>query len=106
MDHVETCIIFPLSPNSDQPQFSPNDIHTMSRDYVSFLATFICFCVTVLFYRYLCFVVNQIKLQSQLQSQLNDHQRENALIFPQILSTYSLKKCMEISLENLLVIGA
>ena len=45
-------------------------------------------------------MVNQIKLQSQL----NDHQRENALIFSQILSTYSLKKCMEISLENLLVI--
>ena len=27
-------IINPLSPNSDQHQFSPNDIHTMSRDYV------------------------------------------------------------------------
>jgi len=24
----------PLSPNSDQNQFSPNDIHTLSRDYV------------------------------------------------------------------------
>ena len=24
----------PLSPNSDQHQFSPNDIHTLSRDYV------------------------------------------------------------------------
>ena len=34
---------------------------------------------------------------------LNDHQRENALIFSHILSTYSLKKCIEISLENLLV---
>ena len=32
---------------------------------------------------------------------------KNALIFSQILSTYSLKKCIEISLENLLVdIGA
>ena len=31
---------------------------------LGFLATFICFCVTVLFYRYLYFVVNQIKLQS------------------------------------------
>ena len=51
-------------------------------------------------------MVNQIKLQSQLQSQLNDHQRENALIFSQILSTYSLNKRKEISLENLLVIGA
>ena len=25
-------IINPLSPNSDQQQFSPNDIHTLSRD--------------------------------------------------------------------------
>ena len=24
----------PLSPNSDQHQFSPDDIHTLSRDYV------------------------------------------------------------------------
>ena len=24
----------PLSPNGDQHQFSPNDIHTLSRDYV------------------------------------------------------------------------
>ena len=24
----------PFSPNSDQNQFSPNDIHTLSRDYV------------------------------------------------------------------------
>ena len=29
--------------------------------FLGFLATFICFCVTVLFYRYLYFVVNQIK---------------------------------------------
>ena len=36
-----------------------------------------------------------------------DHLRENALIFYQILSTYSLRKCIEISLENLYVdIGA
>ena len=41
------------------------------------------------------------------ENYLNDHQRENALIFSQIRSTYSLKKCIEISLENLLVdIGA
>ena len=32
--------------------------------FLGFLATFICFCVTVLFYCYLYFVVNQIKLQS------------------------------------------
>ena len=32
--------------------------------FLGFLATFICFCVSVLFYRYLYFVVNQIKLQS------------------------------------------
>ena len=30
--------------------------------FLGFLATFICFCVTVLFYRYLYFVVNQTKL--------------------------------------------
>ena len=27
-------LINPLSPNGDQHQFSPNDIHTLSRDYV------------------------------------------------------------------------
>ena len=26
--------INPLSPNSDQHQFSPNNIHTLSRDWV------------------------------------------------------------------------
>ena len=30
--------------------------------FLGFLATFICFCVAVLFYRYLYFVVNQIKV--------------------------------------------
>ena len=60
----------PLSPNSDQHQFSLNNIHTMSRDEVMRL-------------------------------------RENALIFYQILSTHSLRKCVEISLENLyMYIGA
>ena len=33
----------------------------------------------------------------------NDHPSKNALIFYQILSTHSLRKCMEISLENLYV---
>ena len=36
-------------------------------------------------------------------SNYNDHVRENALIFYQILSTNSLRKCIEISLENLYV---
>ena len=37
----------------------------------------------------------------------NDHQREDALISEQFLSSNSLRKCMEISLENLYVdIGA
>ena len=31
------------------------------------------------------------------------HERRNVLIFYQILLTYSLRKCMEISLENLYV---
>ena len=36
-----------------------------------------------------------------------DHLRENAFIFYQILSTNSLRKCMENSLENLYVdVGA
>ena len=34
---------------------------------------------------------------------INDHERENALIFYQILSTNSLRECIEISLENLFV---
>ena len=41
--------------------------------FLGFLATFICFCVTVLFYRYLYFVVNQINLQSYKVTKL--HQR-------------------------------
>ena len=32
--------------------------------FLGFLATFICFCVSVLFYRFFLFLVNQIKLQS------------------------------------------
>ena len=35
------------------------------------------------------------------ENEWNDHQRENALIMFWILSTSSLRKCMEISLENL-----
>ena len=31
---LERHIINPLSPNSDQDQFSPNNIHTLSRDKV------------------------------------------------------------------------
>ena len=34
---------------------------------------------------------------------IDDHQRENALIFYEILSTYSLRECIEITLENLYV---
>ena len=38
---------------------------------------------------------------------MNDHLRENGLIFYQILSTHSLRKYKEISVENLYVdIGA
>ena len=33
----------------------------------------------------------------------NDHTRENALICYQILLTHSLRKCIEIGLENLYV---
>ena len=31
---VDYVVINPLSPNSDQNQFSPNNIHTLSRDYI------------------------------------------------------------------------
>ena len=58
--------INPLSPDSDQDQFSPNNIDTLSRD----------------------------KLWELIK---------NALIYYQILSTNSLRKCIEISLENLYV---
>ena len=37
------------------------------------------------------------------ENEQNDHPRENALIFEQILSTNSVRKCMENSLENLYV---
>ena len=39
---------------------------------LGFLATFICFCVTVLIYRYLYFVVNQIKLKLRSLSSSHD----------------------------------
>ena len=31
---IKSARLNPLSPNGDQHQFSPNDIHTLSRDYV------------------------------------------------------------------------
>ena len=37
------------------------------------------------------------------ENKYDDHLRENALIFEQILSTNSVRKSMEISLENLYV---
>ena len=61
----------PLSANSDQDQFSPNNIHTLSTD--------------------------------KLWELIKWSPKKNALIFYQILSTHSLGKCMEISLENLYV---
>ena len=39
--------------------------------FLGFLATFICFCVTVSFYRFLYFVVNQIKLKLKLKLSLS-----------------------------------
>ena len=66
----------PLSPSGDKHQFSPNNIHRLSKEKV-------------------------------MRISKNDHQSENALIFYQILSTNSYRKCIEISLENLFVdIGA
>ena len=63
---------YPLSPDSDQHQFSPNDTHSLSRDQVM--------------------RINKIITK-----------RKNALIVYQILLTHSVRKCIEISLENLYV---
>ena len=59
----------PLSPNGDQDQFSPNDIHTLSRDRVM--------------------RINEMITKEKMNE-----------IFYQILSTSSLRKYIEISLEN------
>ena len=59
-EQVQSNPVTPLSPNSDEDQISPNNIHTLSRD----------------------------KLWELIK--MNDHTRENVLIFYQILSTYSL----------------
>ena len=58
-----------LSPKIDQHQFSPNNIHTSSREKVM--------------------RINEM-----------DNQKENVLISCQILSTYSLRKSIEVSLKN------
>ena len=34
MQHIKPWCVNPLSPNSDQQQFSPNNIHALSRDEV------------------------------------------------------------------------
>lgn len=45
--------------------------------------------------------------EEKLKEYINDHQRQNALIFYQILSTYFLREGIVISLENLyLDVGA
>ena len=58
----------PLSPKTDQHEFSPQTI--------------------------------SIHNQERLRELINDHLRENALISYQILSATSLRKYVEISLEN------
>ena len=62
----------PLSANSDQQQFSPNNIHTLSRDKVM--------------------RINKMITKGKMPWS-----------FIKFLSTSSLRKCMEISLENLYV---
>ena len=56
------------------------------------------------------FSLNNINTQSRnkvVRINEKNHKRENALIFYQILSTNSLRKCIETSLENFYVdIGA
>ena len=66
-----SCCFNPSSPNSDQDQFSLNNIQTLSRDLVMRIYEMNTYCF--------------------------------ALIFYQILSTHSLRKYIEISLENLYV---
>ena len=61
----------PISPNSDQHHFSPNDIHRLLR-------------------------AKSMRINKMIL-------KRKSLIFYQILSTNSLRKCMEISLENLYV---
>ena len=34
LNHIYLDPLNPLSPNSDQQQFSPNNVHTLSRDKV------------------------------------------------------------------------
>ena len=70
-----TSLFNPLSPNSDQQQFSPNNIHRLSR-------------------------AKSMRINKMIT-------KKKSLIFYQFLSTNSVRKCMEISLENLFVdIGA
>ena len=69
-------LLNPLSRNSDQHQFSPNDIHALSRGMVMRITK----------------MITEVKMP---------------WFFYQILSTYSLRKSIKISLENLYVnIGA
>jgi len=43
----------PLSPNSDQDQFSLNDIHTLSRDLVMRIYKMNTYCFALIFYQIL-----------------------------------------------------
>ena len=74
---VEVSALNPLSPNSGQHQFSPNHIHTLSRDKVTRIEKMI--------------------------TKMKNKMHWSFIKF----STHSVKKCMEVSLENLYVyIGA
>ena len=66
-------IVNPQSRNSDQHQFSPNKIYTLSRDKVM-----------------------------RINKMITQLARESSFYY-QILPTNSLRKCMEICLENLYV---
>ena len=74
---VEVSALTPLSPNSGQHQFSPNDIHTLLRDKVTRIEKVI------------------TKMKNKMHCTFIK------------FSTHSVKNCMEVSLENLYVyIGA
>ena len=46
-------VFSPLSPNSDQDQFSLNDIHTLSRDLVMRIYKMNTYCLALIFYQIL-----------------------------------------------------
>ena len=53
MCSLDDNVLNPLSPNSDQDQFSLNDIHTLSRDLVMRIYKMKTYCFALIFYQIL-----------------------------------------------------